>query len=356
MNMNALAAPAATLALAFGGAAVNEAISADIASADAVPAPITEVTIQSADISTSDIATKQITILADEHISEKGVNKNSTQTCKEFATFENSGESANGQRFWFIDHNGKLCRDKASGTGWVKVAGGMTGRNCGNEAKPEGPVPGPKAVGKVLMVPKFNMMVTLTAHSSAPAAESCGTATAEATATQKMNLGLFLRSNSAGKAKIEAKLDDKLTTSAHSHIDCTTSTTTTPNTPPVPPVPPVPPIVPPTPPELPPSIVMENMPTEGGFIDDSQQFCAEATSNPASDGVTVVFSDKYDMIPEDTIAYPDPNGDPNSYCVDETFDAVVPDEQVFATAIDNVDGQYASASSNPFPIRQSTGF
>lgn len=351
MNMNALAAPAATLALAFGGTATNEAISADAARADIVPAPVTEVTIQHADVSTSDIATKQITILADEHISEKGIKQ---ANCREFSTFQNSGESANGQRFWFKDHNGRLCRDSASPSGWVKVGGGMTGRNCGNEAAPEKPM-GPKAVGTVLMVPKFNMMVTLTAHSSAPAAESCGTATAEATATQKMNLGLFLRSNSAGKAKIEAKLDDKLTTSAHSHIDCTTTTTTTPNTPPTPPV--VPP-TPPTPPtvELPPSIVMENMPTEGGFIDDTQQFCAEATANPVSDGVTVFFSDKYDMIPEGTIGYPDPNGDPNSYCVDETFDAVVPDEQVFATAIDNVNGQDASASSNPFPIRQSTGF
>jgi hypothetical protein len=116
-----------------------------------------------------------------------------------------------------------------------------------------------------------------------------------------------------------------------------------------------PPVVTPPPSPQRPSIVMENMPSEGGFIGDKPQFCAEATSNPTADGVTVAFTDKYNMPMTGT--YADPNGDPNSYCVTETFTALEPDEQIYATATDKVDSsQTASATSNPFSIRQSTGF
>src|SRR5438445_9421301 len=72
------------------------------ASAYADGQPVNVITVQSADVSTSDIATKHVTILADEHISEKHIN---AATCRQFKTFMNSGEDANGHRFWFVDHN-----------------------------------------------------------------------------------------------------------------------------------------------------------------------------------------------------------------------------------------------------------
>ena len=47
----------------------------------------------------------------------------------------NSGENANGTLYWFWDTHMYVCPSKTSPTGWAKVKGGMTGRDCGNAVK-----------------------------------------------------------------------------------------------------------------------------------------------------------------------------------------------------------------------------
>ena len=99
------------------------------------------------------------------------------------------------------------------------------------------------------------------------------------------------------------------------------------------------------------------MPSEGGFAGNPTplQICAEATSNPTTDGVNVVFTDMNGNTLTNT--YADPNGDPNSYCVSEDAPlAPQANDQMYATATDNVNGKTASATSNLYPWMQSTGF
>lgn len=105
-----------------------------------------------------------------EQVDVSGINYNGTiledvqmhagtnnQKCQWVNGGYNSGRNANGSLNWFHDPvRAKICRNQNSPTGWVKVDGGQSGRNCGNPYKPQGPPPGPVVNGPVVMVRNFN--------------------------------------------------------------------------------------------------------------------------------------------------------------------------------------------------------
>jgi hypothetical protein len=110
----------------------------------------------------------------------------------------NSGHDANGNLNWFHDPvRAKICKNDDSPTGWVKVAGGSTGRKCFNPFKPDGHPPGKVVKGKVIMVRSFeslNLNVNAVADVTVRGQKECpdgsvisATASARATAKERIN-------------------------------------------------------------------------------------------------------------------------------------------------------------------------
>ncbi|HEX5798254.1 MAG TPA: hypothetical protein VFX79_02765 [Candidatus Saccharimonadales bacterium] len=141
----------------------------------------------------------------------------------------NSGRSVDGSLKWFHDPaNAKICRSANSPTGWIKVKGGQTGRNCGNPYKPHGNPPGEVVNGPVVMVRNFNNMnMTATARASVNlkeeivcpdgsklTAQAAGLAVAKIKITRQMlvsaqgntnNLEIQLKDSAKAKAIAQAK-------------------------------------------------------------------------------------------------------------------------------------------------------
>lgn len=144
----------------------------------------------------------------------------------------NSGRSADGQLQWFHDPvSAKICKNSNSPTGWVKVKGGQSGRNCGNPYKPHGNPPGPVVNGPVTTVGNFDKMnmdviakaaVNLSEEVVCPdgsklSAQSTGFAMAKVKVTRQMmvsaqsntnNLEIQLRDSA--KAQAVAKAQGKI--------------------------------------------------------------------------------------------------------------------------------------------------
>jgi hypothetical protein len=144
----------------------------------------------------------------------------------------NSGRSADGQLQWFYDSvPAKICRSPHSPTGWIKVKGGQSGRNCGNPYKPDGQPPGPVVNGPVVTVGSFDKMnMNVTAKASVDlsqevvcpdgsklSAKSSGFALAKINVTRQMmvsaqsntnNLEVQLRDSA--KAQAVAKAQGKI--------------------------------------------------------------------------------------------------------------------------------------------------
>lgn len=181
----------------------------------------------------------------------------------------NSGRTADGQLQWFHDPvAAKICRNPHSPTGWVKVAGGQSGRNCGNPYKPNGQPPGPVVNGPVVTVGSFDKMnMNVTANASVNlsqditcpdgsklSAQSSGVASAKVNVTRQMMISAQSNTNNlevqmrdSAKAQAVAKAQGK--------IEATCGTTEVTPPPEKPETPPVTQIVyqkpPPPPPEKP---------------------------------------------------------------------------------------------------------
>ena len=171
------------------------------------------ITVDGSSFSATEVINHSVTILSDnQHV--KGYNSVNPGSCVWEKNFWDSGEAANGKLFWFKDRKGELCRDANSPTDWVKVAGGESGRDCGNIAKPMGYVPGPLAPGKVELVANFNTAATLSAEATATATAQCSgpagsaesSASASATAEDTVKLEAFLRENASQQTNLEARL------------------------------------------------------------------------------------------------------------------------------------------------------
>lgn len=114
----------------------------------------------------------------------------------------NSGHDANGNLNWFHDSlRAKICKNDNSPTGWVKVAGGSTGRKCFNPFKPNGQPPGKVVKGKVIMVRSFerlNLKVNAVADVTVRGQKECpdgsvisGRASARATEKERINQSML---------------------------------------------------------------------------------------------------------------------------------------------------------------------
>lgn len=188
--------------------------------------------------SASDVISGSVTFLADERI--KGFKAIKPSTCVWESTFWNSGRSANGKTMYFKDHNGQICRDANSPTGWVKVAGGITGRDCGNAAKPFGLVPGPIAPGKIEMLTNLNVNAVVRAKATASATAKCenaaGSASASANASayafEDINLKAFLEESKSQQEQLssqvvgEATFKAQVSAQASATAECSTTPTT----------------------------------------------------------------------------------------------------------------------------------
>lgn len=132
------------------------------------------------------------------------------QNCHWVSGGYNSGRSASGQLMWFHDPvQAKICRNSNSPTGWVKVDGGQTGRNCGNPYKPQGPPPGQVVNGPVMMVRNFNNINM--------------NATARAQVNLKENIvcpdGSTLDASSTGSAVAQFRINQQMLMSAQGNVD-----------------------------------------------------------------------------------------------------------------------------------------
>lgn len=162
-------------------------------------------------------------IVTGEDVSVSGINYRGTiledvnlrngtngKQCKWVNGGYNSGRSVNGGLTWFHDPApAKICKNSNSPTGWVKVKGGQSGRNCGNPYKPHGQPPGPVINGPVVMVHNFNR-VNMTA-----------TAKAEVNLSEAIVCpdGSILNAQSTGFALAKVKITRQMLMSAQGNVD-----------------------------------------------------------------------------------------------------------------------------------------
>jgi hypothetical protein len=266
-------------ALAMVGAAEGPAAYAteytDTPPAPAQPTTKTTTTMRTSEgtVSAKDVATKKVYLLED--VKLRGtVHMDQCHWTK--GGFTNSGRDANGKiRYYHDNIPAKLCRSEASPTGFVKVAGGTTGRNCRNPAT-EKRAPAPVIQGEVKILRSLNMKIKLKALSKVALIKECGYAKAEASVYQTINLKSWLRKKGNGEIRSVLALEDKATTKAEAKLKCvdttttTETTTTTPNQPT------------PKPENMPPTVSIENKPIKHDIDTDQLQICA-MESDPDGD-------------------------------------------------------------------------
>lgn len=195
-------------------------------------------TIMGASASASDVATGRVTVLADVMM-KVGV-KITRKNCKQIAGgWWNSGRDTNGQLKWFRDpYPATVCRSTKSPTGWVKVAGGLTGRKCFNPAKVNGPAPGKVVKGRVLMVVSYaKVKVQLQARAKVGVTAVCGYAEGSASANVTISFVSYVRSRGKVNPAIFSEVLGKATANASAKLECK----------PAAPVPPPPVVTPPPP-------------------------------------------------------------------------------------------------------------
>jgi hypothetical protein len=258
-------------------------------------APPASVTFQlaGASVSADDVASGNVVILQDEvSLFKKGTK---TNRCIRVHGFWNSGEAADGHLFWFWDHAwGTLCRNSHSPSGWVKVAGGITGRRCFNAAKPKGTPPGPVVKAKVILVRSLARL-QLTLHATATAVASCDTsgssafAYGSASATLHVRLRTYLRAQSTKNTKVYARAYGKASSKAKAQVICATQVQTTP----------VPPNqTPPTQSQPTPKVSVVSVTSPEEVNNDGETYLIHAkVSAPNGHSITVTFSASFGSFP-----------------------------------------------------------
>jgi hypothetical protein len=138
-------------------------------------------------------AHSQVTSVAFKVVKQKGwigaqehirIQKVPQSQCEHFKKFYNSNYivgSTSKKPQMYVDHNGYLCRDKYSPTGWVKRGGGHTGSDCGNIAQPPYEKPKYKVVKPPILEvnssSQIKVKVKIEVEAIASLSLSCGTAT-----------------------------------------------------------------------------------------------------------------------------------------------------------------------------------
>lgn len=227
-------------------APLGAALGAEAAGATDVPASenTTTMVVRNAQVKVSDVASKKVIVGEDVRIKVDKKNANNCVWTKPGQTWTNSVRLANGKLYYYPESTkAKICKDVYSPTGWVKKAGGKTGRNCGNPAKLT-PMPEKPNV-KVINVRDLDTSFVLRALAIAKGSVECPGASvsgyARAEAKQRFNLRSFLKMKGQAQVHTGMKIYDKAYASAELklHCDSTTTTTTTTPKPPTPPTPPI---------------------------------------------------------------------------------------------------------------------
>lgn len=151
----------------------------------------------------------------------------------------NSGRGVDGKLHYFLDHHMYVCPNRHSPTGWVKVKGGMTGRNCGNPVA----IKRPKHVVKVVTLVKsfakvhivVKAMATASVTGSCPNSNISGSASSSGMVSTTINETTIVQAKgSAGAVKVivsqSLKASGVASATANLHLTC-----------PAPPPPPPPP-------------------------------------------------------------------------------------------------------------------
>lgn len=253
-----------------------------------LPSTITIFTQKHAEERAVDVATKRIVIGEDVRL--KGTNWKDCFWTK--GAFTNSMRLANGKLFYYRDDKrGKLCRNPNSPTGWVKVAGGETGRKCINPAKPKAI---PEKPVEVINVSKLNKSFTMRARAKANAKADCPGANASGGALaeirQRFNLKRFLRMSGRGQARFSFRLYERAVTKAEARAECSSTEIITQQ-----PLQPI--IVKPEQPQQPPPQVEKPNQAPTGFLPDQHErivnttapHCVDQVSDPDGDPVSVDF-------------------------------------------------------------------
>lgn len=229
----------ATLAVVIGMMLFVSPALADTVPTAKVVDSSTTATITGAQAKASDIATGKVVVLADMLV-RPDVRPSSPRCFWTKGGFWNSGSGTNGKSYSFWDKvPGKLCPSKKSPTGYVKVAGGTSGRNCGNVASAKKPA-FPVIRGKVITVRSFaNVRVVLKAAVAVRVTAVCGWAEARAEAFATVSLRQYMKGSGPVETRLYAELTGKATAKASAQLSCVTTP---------PPPPPVPPKTPPPPP------------------------------------------------------------------------------------------------------------
>jgi hypothetical protein len=220
--------------------------------------PTVMVSLTKTSVSASDLASGKVTVLADMNL-KAGVNVHSSRCfwTKKGQKWSNGGYGVNGTQFEVETTPAKLCPSAHSPTGWVKVAGGSTGRPCFNEAK-VGKPPGPVVHGQVIWVHSLAQVnLTINASVSVTATgydnvthQVCGTATGSASSSARVRLRTFVKVKGAKNAavKLYGKVYASAKAKATASVECGSVVVTImpPPPPPQKPTPPVPPTPKPT--------------------------------------------------------------------------------------------------------------
>jgi hypothetical protein len=305
-----------------------------------VPPPVVTVVTHQASSSMDSIINKKVIYGEDEHLSIKHVNP---ATCRTFRTFKNSMDTIHG-RVWFKDHNGVLCRTPDTSTGWIKRGGGMTGRDCRNEAAPMNVPTPPLVKARIINVTNFNMKVNVHALAYAKVNANCPNSSAEGIAsaevTQAIRLRRFLKMSGAAKAHFGFTLVDKAVAKVSAKAECTETTTTSPNQPPPPP---------PPPPKQnrPPQVMIINKPAHD--IDTDQIELCAVKSDADGDETFDTWTAQIGTVSSEFM--PDPTNAPDKVCVEYTPPNVPDNSQEQETVTINVSDGLASASDQAtFPV------
>jgi hypothetical protein len=228
-------------------------------------------------------SSNSVTILADVML-KAGTEINSPK-CHWVKEGWNSGESANGELWWFKDHHMYVCPNKNSPTGWVKVKGGMTGRRCYNPVK-VGEEPKKVVTGKVKLVRSFGKFkVTAKAKAEEEATGTCGKAKATA----------FARGVAFGLTKIQAQGNAKVVANAKARASAYAKAVAILQcAPPATPPPATPPTTPPSEqPKAEPESPYVNLETIQEVETNEERLICAHVESPHSDPVTVHFEAEF---------------------------------------------------------------
>jgi hypothetical protein len=181
--------------------------------------------VSNSKVSVASLFQKKVTVLAD-MLLKAGVNPSSPKCfwTKPGQHWQNGGYGVDGTQFVDEHVPGKLCPSSHSGTGWVKVAGGHTGRHCFNAAIPPGHRMRPTVKGRVIWVHSLaKLHFTVRLNLTAVARGYCGEASAHLRVRQTFGFRWAMKSKGRTVVRFYLNTKDRVSGRAKAHVHCDTT-------------------------------------------------------------------------------------------------------------------------------------